>query len=119
MNSAQLAQFVGSVRSRQVEGSLSTDIRKFVGEGSESRNHFLCMPTAVHCFDQLVVEALIREENGALASHSRNRRVDIGRRGEQQVFNHVNFKSQTEKTETGLKDADIGFATGNDGLPLM
>ncbi len=58
-------------------GSLSRGIRKVVGERSECLKDFLCMSTALHSLDQLVVEALVRQENGTFGLHSSNRRVDI------------------------------------------
>ncbi len=58
-------------------GSLSRGIRKVVGERSECLKDFLCMSTALHSLNQLVVEALVRQENGTFGLHSSNRRVDI------------------------------------------
>jgi hypothetical protein len=62
-----------------IEGSLSRGTRKVVGEKSECLKDFLCIPTALHSLNQLVVEALVRQENGTFGFHSRNRRVDISR----------------------------------------
>src|SRR5687767_4678054 len=45
---------------------LRNEIGKIIGEGSELGNHLLRVPATLHGLDQLVVEALVRQENRAL-----------------------------------------------------
>jgi len=76
----RLETLVGKLLEHGVDlGSLSREIRKVVGERTESVEHFCCMPTALHSSNQLIEEALIRQENGSFSCHSRDRRVDIVR----------------------------------------
>jgi len=52
------------------------------------------MAAALHCRDQLVVEALVGEENRSLG-------------GKQQILHDVDFVAELEQTEAGLQNADI------------
>jgi hypothetical protein len=59
-------------------GALNCRIRKVV-EKVECLKTLFRTSTVLHGLNQLVVEALVRKENGAFGFHSRNRRVDIAR----------------------------------------
>src|SRR5216683_383023 len=60
---------------------LNRRIWKVVGERSEPLQHFPRMLIARYRLDQLVVEGLVRDENGTLGFQSCSRRIEVARRG--------------------------------------
>jgi hypothetical protein len=78
----------GAEFERPVAGLSSFDrgIGKVVGEWSECLPHLFRMSVAPHAFEQFVVQTLVGQENGACRLHSRDRRLDISRRGKEELL---------------------------------
>src|SRR5262245_54655025 len=70
---------------------LNCRVRKIVGKGFKCFNTFFRIQRALYRLYELVIEALICQENRAFGFHARNRCVDIARRGKYQLFHHVDL----------------------------
>src|SRR5262249_1270832 len=94
-------------------------IRQILGKGAQARAHSLRALFSLHGLQQLVVKALVAQQYRTSAAHARDRRIDIARRGKQQILHHVGVITQGDATEAGLQYAHVGLTTGEDDLALV